>query len=121
MPILEIEIVLSPNELLLSDLAARLAEAAAAVFQGPKGSTWVKLRALQQTEYAEDGGGPQDVHPVFVRVLKARLPRGGDLETEISRLTEALAQICERPAENVHVIYEPAGRGRVAFGGKPVR
>jgi phenylpyruvate tautomerase PptA (4-oxalocrotonate tautomerase family) len=118
MPILDIEIVVRPNEFLLSDLAARLAEAAGKVLQAPKGGTWVKLRALQPTEYAEDGGQPEDVSPVFVRVLRAELPARAELEQEMTQLTEAIGQACGRPAENVHVFYEPAGRGRVSFGGK---
>ena len=121
MPILEVEVVLRPNEFLLSDLAARLAEAAAGALASPKGSVWVKLRTIQLTEYAENGELPEAVHPVFVRVLKSKVPRRGELEQEIARLTEALAQACERPAENVHVIYEPDGTGRVAFGGKLVK
>jgi phenylpyruvate tautomerase PptA (4-oxalocrotonate tautomerase family) len=121
MPILEVEIVLRPNEFLLSDLAPRLAEAAARVFDSPKGSVWVKLRALQLTEYAENGGTSGDMHPVFVSVLKSSLPGRAELEEEIARLTQAIAQTCERPAENVHIIYEPPGAQRVAFGGKLVK
>lgn len=120
MPILDIEVVVRPNEFLLTDLAARLAEAAGRVLEAPKGSTWVKLRALQTTEYAEDGGIPEGVFPVFVRVLRAELPATADLQREMEQLTVAIAQTCGRPAENVHILYEPAGRGRVSFGGRPV-
>jgi hypothetical protein len=34
---------------------------------------------------------------------------------------EIVTRQADRPAENVHVIVEPALRGRVAFGGKLVR
>jgi hypothetical protein len=37
---------------------------------------------------------------------------------EASRLTEIIAQVCQRPQENVHIFYLPEGAGRVAFGGK---
>ncbi len=37
---------------------------------------------------------------------------------EVRRLTDAIAAACGRPAENVHLVYAPAGRGRVAFGGR---
>jgi phenylpyruvate tautomerase PptA (4-oxalocrotonate tautomerase family) len=121
MPILEVEVVLRPNEFLVSDLAERLAEAAAGTFASPKGSVWVKLRAIQLTEYAENGGLLEGVQPVFVKVLKSKVPRRGELEHEIARLTEALARACERPPENVHVVYEPDGTGRAAFGGRLVK
>ncbi len=43
------------------------------------------------------------------------------LEAKVARLTEATAEACDRPAENVHVIVEPAAVGRIAFGGRVVR
>ena len=43
-----------------------------------------------------------------------------ELQTEVDRLTAAIAQICDRPAENVHIIYLPEGAGRIAFGGKVI-
>lgn len=76
MPILEVEIVVGPEEELAPGLAGRLADAAAAVFAIPPGRTWVRLRALPCDRYAEDGGGPPaGVRPVFVSILKARRPR----------------------------------------------
>jgi hypothetical protein len=61
------------------------------------------------------------VHPVFVTVLKSRLPDSDELEQEAARLAAAVARICGRPAENVHILYLPEGSGRVAFGGKIIR
>jgi phenylpyruvate tautomerase PptA (4-oxalocrotonate tautomerase family) len=121
MPILDIEIVLRDGESLPSSLASKLAEAAAQVFRTPPGGTWVKLKLLLPENYAEDDGGPPEgVHPVFVRVLKAERPGAAELESEIAGLTRAIARICDRPPTNVHVIYEPDAKGRVAFGGKIV-
>jgi phenylpyruvate tautomerase PptA (4-oxalocrotonate tautomerase family) len=39
---------------------------------------------------------------------------------EAERLTRAIAPILNRPPENVHILYEPDGAGRVSFGGKLV-
>jgi hypothetical protein len=76
---------------------------------------------LLQTRYAEDGDGlPPDLFPVFVTVLKAKLPGAAALQAEAAQLTMAVARTCGRAAENVHVIYQPAGAGRVAFGGEIV-
>lgn len=118
MPILDVEIVLRPGEVLPADLASTVADRASAALNVPVGRTWVKLRTLDRTAYAEDGGGPPPaVHPVFVAVLKAELPPRDKLATEIVRLTDVIAEACDRPPQNVHVRYEPAASGRTAFGG----
>lgn len=115
MPILDVEIV-GPRE---PRMARRIADAAGAVFGTPAGRTWVKVRFLARLDWAENGGElPPDVRPVLVRVLKAAPP--GDLAAEVRALTAALAAATERPEENVHLLYEPWGQGRVAFGGELV-
>jgi hypothetical protein len=116
MPILEVEVVGVPEA--PGGLAGVLADEAARALASP-GRTWVRLRVLPEDRYAEDGGGPPaGVRPVFVRVLRAELPARETLESEALLLAEAVARACRRPVENVHVLYEPPARGRVAFGGK---
>lgn len=122
MPVLDVEIVASdatPD--LPGDLAQSLADAAAQVFGAQPGTVWVKLRFIPPMQYAENGGKPDGVFPVFITVLKSRIPEGSELEDEIIRLTQALAAVLNRPERNVHIFYQPAGAGRVAFGGKLVR
>ena len=121
MPILDVELVLAPGETPVSDLAARLADAAAAVFDSEPRRTWVKLRFVQPDSYAENAGASGGPYPVFVTALKSKVPAGNDLETEIAKLTEAIARVCDRPAENVHILYQPDAAGRVAFGGNLVQ
>jgi len=117
MPILEVEIVLKPGELLTGDIAARLAGAAGAIFASRPRGTWVRVRALDAALYAEnDAGASPGVFPVFVSVLKSELDVQR-MQDEASRLAEAISGICNRPMENVHVLFEPAARGRIAFGG----
>jgi len=121
MPILEVEVVLKDGEILDPRAAARIADAAASVFGASHGNTWVRLRTLLPSAYAEDAGGPPDgVFPVFVSVLKARRGSLGETACEAERLTRAIAPILKRPPENVHVLYEPDGAGRVSFGGSLV-
>jgi phenylpyruvate tautomerase PptA (4-oxalocrotonate tautomerase family) len=43
------------------------------------------------------------------------------MQIEVEAVTEAMARLFDRPRENVHVLYEPEGRGRVAFGGRLTR
>ena len=117
MPILDVELVLKPGEMLTSDIAARIAEAAGEVFASKPRGTWVKVRILDSALYAENGTSPNmDVFPVFVSVLKSRIDAAG-LREEASRLAETIAGVCNRPRENVHIVYQPEAPGRVAFGG----
>jgi phenylpyruvate tautomerase PptA (4-oxalocrotonate tautomerase family) len=119
MPILDVEFVVDDAITAGSGLATALADAAGEVFDTPPGRTWVRLRRISSEDYAENKGGPLGgVLPVFVTVLKARRPPPETLRAEIDRLTRAVARVLDRPAENVHVIYLPEGRGRVAFGGR---
>ena len=120
MPILDVELVLAPGEMPVSDLAARVAEAASAVFASAPGQTWVKLHFLEANLYAENGGAAEAIHPVFVTVLKSTVPAAAELQAEIRQLSAAVAKTCDRIEENVHIMYQPDGSGRVAFGGKLV-
>ena len=121
MPILNVEIVTGPGEVLGPGLAARIADRAGAILESRPGGTWVTVRALSHQQYAESGGGPEPgVRPVFVTVLKAKVGSKEALAAEARALAAAIGEICGRPAENVHLIYQPDGAGRVAFGGKVV-
>lgn len=121
MPIVEVEIVVEPGEELEESLAHWLAEATGPIFRAPPGSTWVRLRTLATEHYRESGGGPPEgVKPVFVRVLRARASSDDELAEEIARLTEVVAELCQRPPRHVHVLYDPPAEGRLAFGGRLV-
>ena len=129
MPVLDIEIVASnpthpstgSGQVLPANLTQSLADAAAQVFGTPQGTVWVKVRVIPSVQYAEDNGTPLGVYPVFVTVLKSRVPEGSALEDEIARLTQVIARVLNRPDTNVHILYQPDGAGRVAFGGKLVK
>lgn len=119
MPILEVRAV---GELARAapEVAQRIADAAAGVLGSPAGGTWVTVDTIPRASYAENGGAEPGLAPVFVRVLlRAGPPREG-LAEQVAALTRTVAGCCGRPEENVHVIYEPAAAGRVAFGGRLV-
>ena len=121
MPILEVEIVLRPTEMLPSDLAARLAECAGAIFGSSPGETWVKVRTIPAEQYAEnDSQLPEGFYPVFVSILQARQTPLAAQQAEVAELTASIAHVCGRPTESIHLFYQPEGQGRVAFGGKLV-
>ncbi|MGE3167218.1 MAG: hypothetical protein AB7O52_20110 [Planctomycetota bacterium] len=118
MPILDIEMVLNPGDSLPHRLASDLAHRAGEILGTTHGRTWVRLRALPSSSYAENDEPVTKHRPIFVNVLKSRRPEGLALVEEVARLTQALAEVCGRPADYVHLFYEPDGAGRVAFGGK---
>ncbi len=119
MPILDVEIVLKPEETLRAALASELADAAGEVLDSSPGQTWVRVRALERDRYAENGGGPPEgIYPVFVSLLKARLPEADQLKATALMLSERIAGICDRPRQNIHILYLPPAAGRVAFGGR---
>ncbi len=121
MPVLDVEIITRPGESIDPHLASELAQRAGEIFGSAPGNTWVKVRPLAGENYAENHDSPPgDVYPVFVSVLKAKLPSPDALRREVDRLTAAIAQICNRSTQNVHIIYLPEGTGRIAFGGKVV-
>lgn len=119
MPLLEIEIVEPMAASARTGLARRLATASAEALAAPPGTTWIRVRWLDANDYAEDiddGGGA----PVFVRVLQRDAVASDERRAQAATLARAIAQACGRDDERVHVLYEPPGRGRVAFGGRLV-
>ena len=118
MPILDVTVVgaLAPEH--HPNLARRLADAAGVALGSRPAATWVRLHHLPADQYGENAP-PAYVPPlpVFVEVLPADLPTGDLLAAEIEGLTNAVAAACGRPAANVHVLYQPPARGRLALGG----
>jgi len=121
MPILDVEIVTPLGEQFRPTLAKELADTVGLILESRPVSTWVRIRTILAEQYAEGPGAGPAVFPVFVHVLKAALPDPDAMQPEVARLTSAVAELCGRPSQNVHILYQPEGRGRVAFGGKLVQ
>jgi phenylpyruvate tautomerase PptA (4-oxalocrotonate tautomerase family) len=123
MPILDIERVLPAGaDPAPPGLAAALADAAGRVIGSPPGRTWVRLRGLPASAYAENGVAVDAAAlPVFVTVLHAHPPQGDALDTQVRALTDALAGVLSVEPARVHVQMAPPGAGRQAFGGELVR
>jgi phenylpyruvate tautomerase PptA (4-oxalocrotonate tautomerase family) len=122
MPIVDVELVCE-SEVEFGTVSPRaIADAVGSVFRSRPGHTWVWLRFLHHTHYAENNVLVSKVElPVFVTVLHARPPVAAELAAEVSALTTVVAQVTGRPAERVHVQYAPAAVGRQAFGGQLVQ
>lgn len=121
MPILNVEIVTRPDEQLSPQLATELADRTGEIFGSVAGTTWVKVILISNEYYAENDSTSENIYPVFVSVLKVKIPSLESMQAEVAKLTEVIAQICGRPKENIHILYMPEAAGRVAFGGKMVR
>ena len=115
MPILDVEIVGGKIE---AATTRALADGLGAVFEAAPGKVWVRVRSLPVEAYAENGGGAPK--PVFVTVTASAPPEGAVLRQRIDGIVAVVAQLTGRPRENIHVEFQPAARGRIAFGGRLV-
>ena len=96
---------------------AELAHAIGQALGAAAGSVWLTLTQRPAGDYAENGPLPSPL-PVFVRVLA----RGDDRAARAAQaraIAGAVAAKLARPADRVHVIFEPDADGRVYFGGRP--
>ena len=122
MPIIDVELVATEESALSKTSIAALADALGKVFGSPPGRTWVRVRFLSSSAYAENESTlSKEELPVFATVLHTRPPEGEALTTEAKAITLAIASCVGRDPERVHVQYAPAGAGRQAFGGKLVQ
>lgn len=135
MPIVEIEVVASERDHWSADDSVRIANEFAAIFGAKPNATWVKMRRVSVADYAENNvdasqgtdidfpsnqkspANAPSVFPVFVNVIKRDKDPVDVRRVESRRLAEVVSEILDRPLENTHIIYQPPGSGRVAFGG----
>jgi phenylpyruvate tautomerase PptA (4-oxalocrotonate tautomerase family) len=122
-PVIDIERVL-PDGVAAAPpgLAQALADAAGTALGSAPGHTWVRLRSLPASAYAEGGVPPlaSDALPVFVTLQLAHPPQGAALQAQVGALTAALAHALACDALRVHVLLAPPAAGRQAFGGRIV-
>ena len=127
MPIVTIETLsdapLSDGDALpTSDQLQSLADALGELFGSHPSGTWVRARQQQRAYYAENMIEiSREMRPVIVEILKSQLGTEKERAIEAAAVCALVAQVLGRRTENVHVIYQPDARGRVAFGGKLVR
>jgi phenylpyruvate tautomerase PptA (4-oxalocrotonate tautomerase family) len=127
MPIVTIELMSDEGSAVGAALPSagtirEITDALGAIFDSRPSGTWVKFREQSREHYAENNAElTADVRPVVVEILKADLPDPASLTTEARAICLLVAKALTRPPENVHVVYQPAARGRIAFGGELVR
>ena len=120
MPIVDVEVVTSraeqaPSKEQLQALTDELGD----LFKSDPGGTWVRLRSIDRRDHAENKTVIDPyVRPTFVNVLRYELPDAAELRREMAEVAELVARTLDRPRDNVHVVYAPAGKGRIGFGGE---
>ena len=118
MPIVDIEVVTADTGTIGKDTLQLLADELGDLFGSASGGTWVRLRSIDPDAYAENRAARgSQARPTFVNVLRAELPESSELRREMAAVAEIVARVLDHPRENVHVLYAPAARGRIGFGG----
>ena len=121
MPIVDVEVVCAARESERLQSTGELANALGRTFGSSAGHTWLRLRVLDSSCYAEnDAPLSTSELPVFVTVLHAHPPAGPALASEAMAVTQCVAAWVGRAPAQIHVQYGPAGAGRQAFGGNLV-
>lgn len=121
MPIIDIHLVCAHPADVPPGLARAAADALGAEFRSEPGRVWVRVSGLPVAHYAENGvDAAAGELPVFVTVLHAQPPEGAARATEALAVSRLVAACVGRHPERVHIEYAPAGRGRIAFGGRLV-
>jgi len=99
-----------------------VADELGALFGSQPNGTWVRARQQQRAYYVENNGlVDAGLRPVMVEIQKSDLEPEDQLAAEAASVCSIVARSLGRPERNVHVVYQPAARGRIAFGGKLVR
>ena len=121
MPIVDVELVCANEGQVPLVSAEALASALGTVFSSPPGRTWVRVRFLPSSAYAENECelSPEQL-PAFVTVLQAHWPVGEALVQQVHQVTQAVASCLSLSPARVHVQYAPEAAGRQAFGGNLV-
>ena len=115
MPIIDIEIV---DGVISREVTQALADGIGRGFAAKPGKLWVRVRSLPADAYAENE--VRAPKPVFVTVTASVQPQAQELRSRIAWIVDEVARVTGRPRENVHVEFQPAAKGRIAFGGKLV-
>lgn len=123
MPIVTLELLQADEDPeVRPEVLQALTDALGTLFQSDAGGTWVKLRYLNRSNYAENHARLcTSIRPVMVEIVHSTLPAQSVLALQAESVCALVAGHLHRPEENVHILYQPDAQGRIAFGGKLLR
>ncbi|MCH9672110.1 MAG: hypothetical protein K0U93_11740 [Gammaproteobacteria bacterium] len=122
MPIVRIESVLAleavtPERAQLLSLADRLGR----LFETPPGETSIRYTSVPLVHYAHNEAElADDSEPTFVEIIQYAAPLESVRRAQAHEIANLVAEALSRSKSSVHVIFQPDGRKRVAFGGELV-
>ena len=120
MPIIRIELVVGEDEPEVEPSVVRaLADELGDYLGSSVAETWVSLSYLPKSGYAENGVS-ETLSPTFAHLLRYQLPEPSQLSNDAKAIADIIARHLGRPRENIHIIFEPDAKGRIAFGGELV-
>ena len=118
MPLIDVQVILKPGETLANNFASKIADTIGQTMDSPPGHVWVKVTSVSRSSYAENGSTiPDKMAPIFISVLLGELPETAQLEQLSANMAAAVAAVSKRKKSEVHIVFEPAGVGRVSFAG----
>ena len=119
MPIVTISLLEDdPPQAVAGTSLQRLADSLGELFGAAKNGVWVSLTYLPRSQYAENGGADPSNRPVFVELLCAEPAEACERVRQAEQIAQRVADHLQRPKHNVHVLYLPAAKGQIAFGGQ---
>jgi len=119
MPILTVHVVGSPKDF-PEDLAQRIADGAGHALHSRPQGTWVRQAFVPPEHYAENDGVEEGITPILVSLIQSEVPHAETLREQLAKVTDAISSASGIPSRNVHIMVEPAAKGRIAFGGNLV-
>ncbi len=123
MPIIRLKLVVQHDtERLEKNTLQTLADDLGEYFDSEPSGTWVEAEYVPVEQYAENRLElSEDTKPTLVYVLRHDLPAEEEVAREAMDLARIVSERLQRPRRSTHIIYEPPGKGRIAFGGRLVR
>ncbi len=112
-------------------LPKKLADAFGELLAAPSGHVWVRVARCPRDAYAENGEGPVPLWAfvrVILRALPPEIPPPGfktippeeALAGRAHSIARLVAEHTGRALDDVHVYFDAAAAGRIAFGGELV-
>ena len=120
MPIIRMEVVLEEaEELPEKQVLQALADGLGECMHSRPGGTWLMASGVPAAQYVENGGPvPAGIRPVFLTVIRHKIPDEETLTAECRKMAALAGEYLDRPADNIHITFEPEAAGRIAFGGE---